>query len=325
MMTLKKLSGLIAVTSIFMGSMQAQSKNEAIDAYNQGVGLMQTDYAGAINSFEKSIQISEQVGDSALDIKEKSISVLPNLYYQQAYKNYTDKNIPGAIAGSKATINVAEKYKNDKTKDNANTLLAQLYVLQGSTVFKAGENEKAIAYFDSALAINPALSKVFLSKAQVYSKMDNAELLGQNVDKFIEQSSSDQTTVDQAKKFALSYYKSAGAKAVVAKKYDDAIKTLTQSTKYGEDKDVYYNFAKAYNAKKQYDEAIANAQKGLALETGDAAAKAKYHWEIGSAQAAKGDKDGACASFKSSSFGQFLAASKAQMTNLKCAGAAPAK
>ena len=114
MITMKKLSGLAVVASIFIGSMQAQSKNEAIAAYNAGVGLMTTDVPGAINSFEKSIQISEQVGDSAVEIKDKAIAVLPDLYYKQALKLYNDKN-PGAKSAAKSTISVAEKYKNDKT------------------------------------------------------------------------------------------------------------------------------------------------------------------------------------------------------------------
>lgn len=324
MTNLKRLTGILVITSIFVGGLQAQSRNEAVEAYNQGVGLMKTDVPGAISSFEKSIQISDQVGDSAADLKQKAVAVLPDLYYQLAYKSYTDKNIPGAISASKATISVAEKYQNDKTKERGVTLLTQLYMSQGSTFFKANENDKAIAAFDSALLVNPGYTKALLNKAQVYAKMENDALFTENIDKFIEQSSSDQAQVDQAKKFALSYFKADGSKANVAKKYDEALGYLNQSTKYGEDKDVYYQMAKAYNGLKNYDDAIANAEKGLALETGDAAAKAKFYYEMAVAQAAKNDKENACANFKNASYGQFAAASKAQITNLKCS-AAPAK
>lgn len=318
MTTLKKLAGFILTACIFTTSINAQSKNEAIEAYNQGVGLMKTDTKGAINSFEKSIQISEQVGDSAADLKDKAIAVLPDLYYQLAYKSYTDKNIPGAVKASKKTIEVAKKYNNDKSKERAETLLTQLYVLQGSTYFKNNENEKALSAFDSALLVNPGFTKALLNKALIYRKMDNAQLFGETIDKFIEKSGDDTVQTQQAKKLAVDYYRTSGAKANQAKKVDEALNFLNTAGKYGEDKDVYYQLANIYNKQKKFDEAAENAQKGLDLETGAADAKAKFYYELAVALAGKGETENACANFKNALYGPFLAPSKAQMTNLKC-------
>ncbi len=324
MTTFKKLAVSLTLGALFTFHVQAQTKNEAIEAYNQGVNLMKTDVQGAIGSFEKSIQISEQLGDSAADLKEKAMAVVPDLYYQQAYKSYTAKNIPAAIKDSKATIAASDKYKNDKTKDRATTLLTQLYMLQGSNYFKANENDKAIAAFDSAMLVSPDYYKALLPKAQVYSKINNAELFGQTIDQFIEKAGND-PTVPNAKKLALDFYKLAGSKANTAKKYDDAIASLNLATKYGEDKDVYYQLAKANNEKKNFNEAADLAQKGLDLETGTPEAKAKFYYELAVAQVGKGDKDSACANFKNAQYGPFVTAAKGQQTNLKCPGAAPAK
>lgn len=324
MTTFKKLAGTIALAALFITGVQAQTKNEAIEAYNQGVGLMKTDAKGAISSFEKSIQISEQVGDSAVDLKEKASAVLPGLYYSLAYKAYTDKNIPAAISASKKTMVVSEKYQNEESKNRAETLLTQLYMAQGSTYFKNNENDKAIASFDSALIINPDYYKALLPKAQVYSKTNNAELFGQTIDQFIEKAASDANQVATAKKLALDFYKLAGSKANAAKKYDDAIASLNQAGKYGEDKDVYYQLAKANNEKKKFNEAAEFAQKGLDLETGAPEAKAKFYYELAVAQVGKGDKESACANFKNAQYGAFVTAAKGQQTNLKCPGAAPA-
>ncbi|NJO68514.1 MAG: hypothetical protein HC830_03870 [Bacteroidetes bacterium] len=204
MTSLKKLIVLTALC-IFSAGLHAQTKNEAIEAYNQAVGLMKTDVPGAINLFEKSIQISEQVGDSAVELKDKAIAVVPDLYYQLAYKNYTDKNVPGAISASKTTISVSDKYKNDKTKGRAETLLTQLYMLQGSNYFKGNENEKAIASFDSAMIVNPDYYKALLPKAQVYRKIDNEAKFGETIDLFIEKAANETDQVDQAKKLALDF------------------------------------------------------------------------------------------------------------------------
>lgn len=324
MTTLKKLTGIIALAVVLTSGLQAQTKNEAIEAYNQGVGLMKTDVQGAIGSFEKSIQISEQLGDSAIDIRDKAAAVLPDLYYQQAYKNYTDKNIPGAISASQATISVADKFKNDKTRDRAVTLLTQLYMLQGSTYFKNNENDKAIAAFDSALMVNPDNSKALLNKALVYRKTDNAEKFSETIDQFLQKAGNDTTQTAQAKKLAVDYYRTAGAKANQAKKLDEALVHLNNATKYGEDKDVYYQLANIYNKQKKFNEAAENAQKGLDMEAGAAAAKAKYYYELAVAQAGNGDTQTACSSFKNALYGPFLTPAKAQMTNLKCAGATAA-
>lgn len=323
MTTLKKLAGCVVLAVIFTG-LNAQTRNEAVQAYNEGVGLMKTDVQGAINSFEKSIQMSEQVGDSAADLKEKSIAVLPDLYYQQAYKFYTDKNISAAITASKTTVSIAEKYQNVKTKDRAITLLTQLYMLQGSNYFKTNENDKAISAFDSALIVNPDNYKALLNKALVYRKIDNGALFGETIDKFLEKSVNDTAQTSQAKKLAVDYYRLAGAKANQANKTDEALNNLGKATKYGEDKNVYYQLANIYNKQKKFEEAGVNAQKGLDLETGSAADKAKFYYELAVSLAGKGDKDNACTNFKNALYGPFLTPSKAQMTNLKCAGAAPA-
>lgn len=324
MTTIKRLAGLFAIAASLTLNLQAQTKNEAIEAYNQGVGLMKTDVQGAINAFENSVKICEQVGDSAAELKEKAITVLPDLYYQKAYKSYTDKNIPAAISASKETISVADKYKNDKTKDRAVNLLTQLYMLQGSNYFKNNQNDEAIAAFDSAIIVNPDNSKALLNKALVYRKLDNAEQFSATIDKFIEKAGSEAAQVDQAKKLAIDFFKAAGGKANQTKKYDEAIQSLNQATKYGDDKDVYYQLAMANNGKKNFAEAANFAQKGLDMETGAAEAKAKFYYELAVAQAGKGEKDNACANFKNAQFGPFATAAKAQQTNLKC-GVAPAK
>jgi hypothetical protein len=87
---------------------------------------MKTDIKGAIDAFENSISIAEQVGDSADDIRMKAINVLPGLYYQQTYNVLTvEKNIPSAIQSAKVTREVAEKYQNQNVIGNTDRVLVQ--------------------------------------------------------------------------------------------------------------------------------------------------------------------------------------------------------
>jgi tetratricopeptide (TPR) repeat protein len=323
MTTSKKLTGFIAIVFLSCFGLNAQTKNEVIEVYNQAIALMKTDVQGAIVSFEKSIQMSEQVGDSAKDLKEKAITVLPDLYYQKANKLYTDKKIPEAISASKDVIKVSEKYGNDKAKEKAQKLMVIAYSAQGNNYFKSNDNENAVKAFDSALFINPEYTRAMFNKALVYKKMDNAAKFTETIDLFISKSQADTAQTAQANKLALDYFRSSGAKLSQTTKLDDAITALNTSFKYGNDKDVYYYLALAYNKQKKFADGATNAQKGLDMETGTPEAKAKFNYELAVALAGKGDAN-ACATFKNALFGPFLAPAKAQMTNLKCPGAAPA-
>jgi tetratricopeptide (TPR) repeat protein len=117
---------------------------------------------------------------------------------------------------------------------------------------------------------------------------------------------------------AIEYFRGAGSRANKAEKLDDALALLNKAAKYGQDKDVYYYFADVYNKQKKFDLGAENAQKGLDLEKGEAPAKAKFYFQLAMAQAGKGMKTEACASFKNAMFGPFVEPSKVQRTNLKC-------
>jgi len=122
----------------------------------------------------------------------------------------------------------------------------------------------------------------------------------------------------QASTMALEYFRAAGSQANQANNLDEALSLLNKAAKYGDDKDLFYYFADVYNKQKNFDSGAEYARKGLAMETGAPEAKAKFYFQLGLAQAGKGQNAEACASFKNSMFGAFAAPSKAQRTNLKC-------
>lgn len=320
MNTLQKLTGCFILVSLSLG-LNAQTKNDAIDAFNQGVNLMKSDAVAAIVPFEECIRIAQLLGDSANDIKDKAIQVLPDLYYQKAFKIYSEKKLTETINACRVANSVADKYGNSKTKEKTDKLMLQTYIAIGTNYFKNNENENAIKCFDSALIVKPNNINAIYNKSLVYKKMNNHALFTETIDKYIELLSADNDTtqIGKAKKMVSDHFKNAGTKANQANKPAEAISLLNSSFKYGTDKDVYYQLANVYNKQKNFAEAIVNAQKGLEIEANGAPeAKAKFYYELAVAQAGKGEKDNACASFKNALYGPFMDASKAQMTNLKC-------
>jgi tetratricopeptide (TPR) repeat protein len=318
---IKRIAGLVVVfTGLFTGLL-AQEKNDAIKVFNEGVELMKANDVRAIETFENCIKICEQIGDSANDIKAKAIKVLPDLYFQKAFDLLTiDKNINESLKASKKTLEIAEKYGDTKTKESTQKIMIQAYSTMASGFVSSKENAKAIQAYDSVLMINPDHIPTIYNKALIYKAMDNGPKFGETIDLYIQKvtSTGDTVSVQKASKIARDYFRVAGSKANQANKLTDAVTLLNTASKYGADKNVYYQYASVYNKQKKYTLAVESAQKGLALETGTPEEKAKFYFEIAEAQFKLGKNADACEAYKNAMYGPFVEAAKAQRTNLKC-------
>jgi tetratricopeptide (TPR) repeat protein len=316
---LAKTAGLLVVLVLSTVTIKAQGRNEVIKAYNEGASVVQTDPQAAIKAFEKVVTLSAQVGDSAADLRQKAVKVLPSLYYNIASDALTAKK-PAAevILAAKKAVAAAEKYENPNTKQNSNLLLIKGYNNLAGEYFSKDDYPNALASFDSVLAINPEYSSTIYNKSLILMKQGNSDEFEKNIDKFITINKADEAKVKQASNLALGYFRAAGAKADQANKLDESLASLNKAAKYGDDKDLNYYFAEVYNKQKAYDKGLDAAQKGLALETGAPEAKAKFYFQIALAQEGKGQTAEACASFTNANFGVFAAPSKVKRANLKC-------
>jgi tetratricopeptide (TPR) repeat protein len=282
---------------------------------------MQADPQAAITAFEKVITLSDKVGETAADLKQKAVQVLPGLYVKVASAALTAKKpAPEVIRAAKKAAETATKYNNQTGKDNAGKLLVQGYYNLGTDFFTKKDYNNALLAFDSLLMINPDYAAAIYNKALVFRSQNNAASFEENIDSFINKmkSANDSVRVKQASKLALEYFRAAGSQANQANKNDEALALLNKAAKYGDDKDLFYFFSDVYNKQKNFDKGAEYAGKGLALETGNAEVKAKYYFQLGLAQAGKGQTTEACASFKNALYGAFAAAAKAERTNLKC-------
>lgn len=316
-----KTFSMIAVVVFSTATIKAQGRNDVIKAYNEGAKSTQTDPQAAIKAFENVVTLSEQVGDSAADLRQQAIKVLPSLYYNVAANAYTAKKpTPEVIQAAKKAAAAALKYENPSIKENADIILVKAYNKMAGEYFSKDDYTGALAAFDSVLLINPDYSSALYNKALIYIQQGNSDDFEKTIDSFIEKmkSGNNDVKIKQASDLALNYFRSAGSKANQEDKLDEALNLLNKAAKYGDDKDLFYYFADVYNKQKDYDKGLDYAQKGLALETGDNEAKAKFYFQIALAQEGKGQTAEACEAFKNASFGVFAAPSKAKRANLKC-------
>lgn len=318
---IKMTAAVLFVSAMIVSNIYGQERNDVIKAYNDGAKAMQTDPQAAIAAFENVVTLSDKVGDTATDLKQKAQQVLPGLYVKVAANAINNKKpAPEIIKAAKDAARAAEKYNNTTAKENAAKLLAQGYYNLGIDLFTKKDYSNALLAFDSVLSVNPGFSAAIYNKALIYRTQDNAPAFEENIDLFIGKvkGTSDSAKVKQASRLALEYFRAAGSQANQANKLDEAMTLLDKASKYGEDKDLCYFYADVYNKKKEFDKGAEYAEKGLALETGNAEAKAKFYFQLGLAQAGKGKTAEACASFKNALYGPFAEPSKAERKNLKC-------
>ena len=320
-MKIMKRIALIFIAGALVINLQAQERNDVIKAYNDGAKSMQTDVPAAIKAFEEVIVLADKVGEGAADLRQKAVSVLPGLYIKLAVAAANEKKpTPEIMKTARSAVAVAEKYGTATHKENAAKLIVQAYNIQATGYFSQNDYPNALATFDSLLAINPGYVNAIYNKALIYIKQNNAGAYEQTIDLYLEKvrAANDEQKIKQASTQALEYFRAAGSKANQAEKLDEALAMLNKSAKYGDDKDLFYYFADVYNKQKSFDKGADYAKKGLDLETGDATAKAKFWFQLGKAQAGKGQTSEACTSFKNAAFGAFVTAANAERKNLKC-------
>ena len=321
MKMMKNLTVVFFASALIFTNINAQERNDVIKVYNEGAKSMQTDLPAAIQAFESVITISEQVGESADDLKQKAMQVLPGLYLKSANNVVKEnKSVAEIVQAAKVAVAATDKYGTATHKETAKRLMVQAYNIMGTNYFTEKEYENALLAFDSLLIVDPDYSNAIYNKALVYRSQNNSEAFEEAIDLYLSKLApgTDDERSKQASSMALEYFRAAGSQANQAENLDEALLLLDKAAKYGDDKDLFYFFADVYNKQSKFDSGAEYAQKGLDMETGDAEAKAKFYFQLGLAQAGKGQTAEACASFKNSLYGPFAEPSKAQRTNLKC-------
>lgn len=319
---MKKVTGILLTFALFCLGLNGQpTRNDVIASYNAGAKTMQTDVPAAIEAFENVITLSDQVGETAADLKQKAMQVLPGLYVTATSNALTAKEPPvKVVQAAKKALAASEKYNNAAHKANAERLLVAGYYNLGIEYFTNKDYDNSLVTFDSLLAINPDYSAAIYNKALIYRNQNDAVAFEEAIDSYLSKLDAEKEAdkIKQASTLALEYFRAAGSQANQANNLDEAAESLNKAAKYGDDKDLFYYFADVYNKQKKFDSGAEFAQKGLALETGDATAKAKFYFQLGLAQSGKGQTAEACASFKNALYGPFAGPAKAERTNLKC-------
>ncbi len=319
-MTRGILATAIAVV-ITMGSF-AQTKTDAVNAYNNAVTLASTDLPKAINAMKEAADLAAKAGAEADTVRMMAEQQIPALQYNYATALFKEKKIDEAINNFITARDLAAQYNDNSTRKKAEDLLPQLFLSKGINQYKASQFDAAVASFNEAIKYDSTVAKAYLNLGLAYNKLNKDNEMAQAMDKAIEKglASNDEKTVENARK-TMSNDLLASANASFKKNDHNAtVAQLEKAMKYNDSNpETLYLYAVALNKLSRFDEALTIAEKGLTVEEDNATKKARFWFEIANAQAGKGDNGTACASYKKAAVGPFTESANYQIkTVLKC-------
>ncbi|MFV1884335.1 MAG: tetratricopeptide repeat protein [Balneola sp.] len=326
---------LIVVFALGAINIQAQDNSAAITAYNEALELAQSkDFDAAIEKYREAISIAEGLGADGEDIKNRSESAIPKLYFSKAVNAYNAfkstpsiPNLDAAIAEFTQARTIGADSGDDQVRDRARGVLAQLHYQKATMLFKREDFAGTDEALNNAIEVNANYAKAYYQKGLVHKKtnpddlegimnwFDRAIAVGEQVN--------DGGVVRQATESAHAELLFRGAKSIEQGQTTRAIELLQMSLEYdNESADSYYRLAEASNKLGNRDNAIRYANQALTHEPGGNTDKAKIYFELGLAYQAKNDKGNACDALGKASYGSFRAPAEHKMEfELKCESA----
>ena len=299
---------LTILTTFSVKNLNAQTKDEAITAFNLALDLSKTDTSGAIVKMQDVLKMCNTVGSEADTLKMKITSVLPAWQFNVGNTLANEKKIDLAILAYEKSVVFADTYTDDNIKKLAETQLTSLYTNKGISLQKAESSDSAIMFLDKALNLDKEQNKALFYKGLAYKKKGDNVKMQENMELAIAAATktNDTTMIKASKKVIGQYLYLEGKSANTKKMYAEAVTNLNNAINYEyKSKDVYYYLAKSYNPLKKYDEAIESANTGILLEEQNDEKLARFYFEIAMAFESKKDTLNACINYKKSAFGAF--------------------
>lgn len=318
-----KLTFILLLISVFsLGKLFAQDLDAAGAKLNEAnQAFKESRNADALNLYNQTIEIASKLGETGTDILKAAQANIPVIHFNIAKQLFTENKFDESVAEFKKAVETGDKYGDAGNKAKAAEQIPIVLYSKGNALFKAKDFTGALAAFTESSVANPEYAKAFYGMGLAYKNLNNLDQMIVSMDKAIELATNakDEKFVGTVKSTAKKYTQAGGAENLAEKKYDNAIKYLDASLKYGDpDASIHYYYAMAYNAKKMWDKAIESTTKGLAIEKDTPEAKAMHYFEQGNAYKGKGDTEKACSAYKNAKFGKFVQNADYEIKTLKC-------
>ena len=339
-MKVLKRSSIAIVLALMASTVFAQTKTDAIKAFNAGYEeAKEGNYEAAISSYTQALTIGNQLGPEGEDIVNRAKQQIPAAYWNKAKEVYTQFASNKTLDNLEATINsfqdaaeAGEEYGNDQVAAAAGGNVLKMIYQKSIILYNNGDMELAMTAVDRALNRNSNYAAAYYHTAKIVKKMNDTDddgIIDQNVDELLNwydqaiqkgEATNNRDVVDKAREAAHDELLAVGTRQSEEGNIQDAIATLTRAIEYDDESaDVYYRLAEASNKASNYDKAVEYATTALDYENGGKTDKAKIYFELGYAHQTLGNKSVACDAFTNALFGSFKSPAEHKMEyELKC-------
>ena len=314
---MKFLSILVAFLGFTLCSF-SQTLPDVVEARNRGTNFMgEGNIESAITEFERCIELAGLVGEDAVYIQFEIEQALPNLYFQLVSKVPRD-NHAAILEALEKTVEVAERYNDNRTKENAERQMPQVIFALGAAAYQAQNYDEAVKFFDEVIARNPNHAGAYYIKGIIFENaLKDEDQMDENYRLALEKGREfgDARNAQLAQQRWRNYYYNTGVRAQGGQRWDEAIYSFTKSL---EADDAHYEsllgLAISHNARRNWDQAIAFGERALQVKEDSA-----VYWEIGRAYQGKNDNNKACESFRRVTDGPRLENARHEMQHvLRC-------
>lgn len=311
----------LAVAVLIFGLTRAgaQTIEEAAELYNQANPLITAgDNLGAIQKLEAVVAICIQLGEEGSELKQKSIDVIPRLYYNHAKSLFDQNKLEESIEAYIKTHAVAIGYNNKEVDDMTTGALAQLFLKAGNDLYKEKSYAPAIVQLKKSLEYDAENTATMLLIAENYRRLDSVQEMLAWYRATISKAGKNDKNAPKASERIMGHYMTTGAKLLNQKSVTEGLVYLDSAAALGQNGDLMYYYAVAYNAQQKYDMAIEAAEKAIAIDPNNKENVAKYNFEIGTAWYGKKDNTKACEFYKLANFGRTALRAEPMLKSLKC-------
>ena len=223
--------------------------------------------------------------------------------YNEGLGLLKEKNYEGALGVFLETKQIADQAGDKGTASKAENYAYRLSYNVGLQHIKAGDLDGALGFFQQGIEMEPSYYKNYKGVATVYKEKGEVPAAMEAYVKTSEVAT--QAGELEERSSAMAQAEGFVAKAMQEENFDAVIENGNQFLEYAETANVHYYLAHAYNMKGSPQEAIAHADKALALDQGSRASKARIHFEKAEAYRNTGQYDAALQSYAESAYGDF--------------------
>jgi tetratricopeptide (TPR) repeat protein len=321
-MIMKRFIGILTTMIIGLNLFSQQTLNDAIQLYNEGIDVINTNPDTALLKFSKCVEICDIIGPEADSTKMIAKGQIALCHYKIGLNQFKQEKYEDAINSLNKAKEEAIEGNNIDLKDKCNSYIPKLYYQLSTDNYKDKAFDKAIENINKAIEIDPTYSKAYYLKALVLEKQNKKDEMLTIIDKAIETSLqiNDTKTLEKANQKASVTYIEKGFELAKKNDYKNAIELYKKALEYDKQSvEANYQLAVAYNKIEDWAKAIESANKAIQYEENNDTKRARIYYELGTAYYKLNNIEMSCSSFKKAMFGQFIEAAKYQIEKVvKC-------